>query len=94
MEREAARGRGLGGVVERLRPAFEHGGAAHCAAHRPAHPVPFERRPGMQDRIPAESLDHFARRTHADEDWLCGEDPAHRLLVRELDLLQFALRSA
>ncbi len=91
MEREATRGRGLRGVVERLRPALEHGGAAYRATHRSAHPVPFDGWTGMQDRVPAEALDHFAGRTHADEHRLCGEDPAHRLLVRELDFLQFAL---
>ena len=83
-----ADGAGLGqrlGGLGRVGPALEEDRADDGAPDRPAHPLPGDRRAGVEDGARAESGHHLRRRPHADEHRPGGRDPLDGQCVRGTD---------
>ena len=87
LEPERAAGRLGRGILQVLRPALEHGDAGDGAAQRPAHALPADRRPRMQDVVRPEPLDRLAGRHHVDEHRIAREHAPQRLGIGCVDLL-------
>jgi hypothetical protein len=69
------------------RPAFEQDGAHRCALHRTAHPLPGDRRPGVQQAMlrTAQKRDHPAGRQHVDQHRSRAEQPLHGRGIADSD---------
>ena len=87
LEAERAARRHSPRLLEVLRPALEHGDAAHRPAHRAAHALPFDRRPRMQDVLRAETGDRLPGRHDIDQHRIAGKHPPERLGIGSLDCL-------
>jgi hypothetical protein len=81
VEREGAGGGALAGSVEIAGPAFEHRDPHHGPAHRAAHPLPIDRRSGMQDHAVGEIRNRLGGRHDIDQHRLTGENAAQRFLI-------------
>ena len=87
LEPERAAGRLGLGIGQVPRPALEHRNAGDGAAQRPAHALPADRRPRMQDVALAEPPNRLARRHHVDEHRIAREHAPQRLGIGGVDLL-------
>ncbi len=88
MKRECTGSGFCRGVVEILGPPLEHRDAHDGAAHGAAHPLPSDRRSGMQDHAIRELRNGLRCRNDIDQDRLAGDDAPQGFLIGLIDALQ------
>jgi hypothetical protein len=91
VEREGPGGGLVSRFVEVAGPALEHRNAHDGATHGTAHPLPADRRSGVEDRAVGEIRNRLCGGHDVDQDRLAGEQAAQRFLIGLLDLLHAAV---